>query len=228
MLHDRILVELVETMFATDERGRLKGLAPHLYILRGAELVICRCHAELTDEIAITLEALSARRRGRPRDWACEYADYLRVLTLISPIKSMRAGPLYCFPTDFVSEPRCISIVESNSHLLSGGLDEWLPDVATGLPMMAVVDDGRAVSICTSVNASKLVHCAGVETLPDFRRRGFGSQAVAGWARRVQASGAIPFYATTFDNIASQQVAVRLGLHLVGAEFSLTCNTNGR
>ncbi len=48
-------------------------------------------------------------------------------------------------------------------------------------------------------------------------------QAVAGWARAVQASGATPFYGTTFDNIASQRLAARLGLSLVGAGFSLTC-----
>jgi hypothetical protein len=222
---DHILAQLVEAMFSTDVRGRLNGDAPHLYILRTPELVICRCHADLLDEIATTIEQLSVRPRGRMREWAREYADYLRALSSVGPLTSMRAGQLYRFPDLLASEGSCISIVEDNADLLRGGLDEWLPDVALGLPMIAMVADGRAVSICTSVIASKMVHSAGVETVPDYRRRGLGVQAVAGWARAVQAGGATPFYATTFDNVASQRLAARLGLRVVGAEFSLTCET---
>jgi GNAT superfamily N-acetyltransferase len=223
VLNDHILVQLVETKFRADERRRLKGDAPHLYIFRTPELVICRCHADLADEIATTVEELSVRPRDRPREWAREYAHYLEALSSVGPLLSMRAGQLYSFPDLLAFEGTCITIVESNADLLRGGLDEWLPDVAVGLPMTAIVADGRAVSICTSVIAAKTVHEAGVETLPDYRRRGFGVQTVASWARAVQASGATPFYATTFDNVASQRLAARLGLSLVGAEFSLTC-----
>jgi GNAT superfamily N-acetyltransferase len=222
---DHILIQLVEAMFSTDDRDRLNGDAPHLYILRTPELVICRCHADLPAEIATTVEQLSVRPRGRMREWAREYADYLRALSSVGPLTSMRAGQLYRFPDLLASEGSCISIVEDNAYLLRGGLDEWLPDSALGLPMVAMVADGRAVSICASVIAAKMVHSAGVETLPDYRRRGLGVQAVAGWARAVQAGGATPFYATTFDNVASQRLAARLGLSVVGAEFSLTCET---
>jgi GNAT superfamily N-acetyltransferase len=182
--------------------------------------------SRVTNEIATTVEELSARPRSRPREWAREYADYLAALSSVGPLTSMRAGQLYRFPDLLAFEGTCISIVESNADLLRGGLDEWLPDVAVGLPMIAMVADGRAVSICTSVIAANTVHEAGVETLPDYRRRGFGVQAVAGWAHAVQASGTTPFYATTFDNVASQRLAARLGLSLIGAEFSLTYKTD--
>lgn len=193
-----------------------------MYILRTPELVICRGHADLADEIPTAVEELSVRPRTRPREWAREYADYLAALSSVSPLTSMRAGQLYRFPDLLAFEGTCISIIESNADLLRGGLDEWLPDVAVGLPMIATVADGRAVLIFTSVIAANTVHEAGVETLPDYRRRGFGVQAVGGGARAVQASGATPFYATTFDNVESQGLAARLGLSLVGAEFSLT------
>jgi hypothetical protein len=58
---DHILIQLVEAMFPTDDRGRLNGDAPHLYVLRTPELVICRCHADLPDEIATTVEQLSVQ-----------------------------------------------------------------------------------------------------------------------------------------------------------------------
>lgn len=169
-------------------------------------------------------QPLKSFRSGRvagQSEWARDYAEYLGALSSVGPLTSMRAGQLHRFPDLLAFEGTAISMIESNADLLRGGLDEWLPDVTFGLPMIAMIADGRAVSICTSVIASKTVHEAGVETLPDYRRRGFGVKAVAGWARTVQASGATPFYATTFDNVASQRLAARLGLTLVGAEFSL-------
>jgi hypothetical protein len=218
------LTTLVEAMFASDGHGRLTGRAPHLYILRTPDGVICRCHADLPPTVATALEQRSARPRGRPREWSQEYADYLTLLSGVAPLTSMRAGPLYAFPDlPPAAGDGSVDIGEENAALLRGGLDEWLPDVALGRPMRVVVADGRAVSICTSVVASAAVHCAGVETLAAYRGHGFAARAVAGWARGVQAMGAAPFYATTFDNVASQGVARRLGLVLVGAEFSADC-----
>jgi GNAT superfamily N-acetyltransferase len=138
-------------------------------------------------------------------------------------LKALRAGPLYSFQETSDVGHAAISITQDNADLLLDGLDEWRPDVALGLPMMATVADGRAVSICTSANASVSAHCAGVETLPAYRGRGFAAQTVVAWARAVQAIGAVPFYGTTFDNQASQGVARRLGLRLMGSEFSIEC-----
>ena len=222
------LVDLAATLNPTDERGRLIGRAPHLHILRTPERVICRCHADLDDAVASTLARLARRPRGRPSQWSREYADYLRVLTDVGPPRSVRAGPLYGFPDRPGIPSHATAIRQDNADLLSGGLDEWRADVAAGLPMMAMIVDGRAVSICASVAASGVAHAAGVETLPDHRGRGFASQMVAAWAQVVRARGSVPFYGTTFDNIASQGVARRLGLDLVAAEFSVECGTASR
>ena len=80
-------------------------------------------------------------------------------------------------------------ITPANAELLRGGLDEWLPDVASGLPMCAAIVDGRAVSLCASVDAARGAHAAGVETLPAYRGRGLASQAVAAWAQAVLERG---------------------------------------
>jgi len=92
--------------------------------------------------------------------------------------------------------------------------------------MVAAVVDGRAVSVCASVSESATVHGAGVETAPAFRGRGFAARAVSGWAALVRGRGAEPLYATTFDNIASQRLATRLGLRLIGSEFSIYGTTS--
>jgi hypothetical protein len=82
--NDDILVQLVDTKFRTDDRGRLKGDAPDFYILRTPDLVVCRCHADLADHIAARVEQLSVRPRGRPREWVREYADYLGALSWLA------------------------------------------------------------------------------------------------------------------------------------------------
>ena len=120
MSNDRILVQLVETMFATNGRGRLKGDAPHLYILRTPELVICRCHADLADEVATTLEGLSVRPRGRPCEWVREYADYVGALCSMGPLMSIRVGHLYRFPDLLASEGTCISMSRATLIFCAG------------------------------------------------------------------------------------------------------------
>jgi 3-polyprenyl-4-hydroxybenzoate decarboxylase len=61
-----------------------------------------------------------------------------------------------------------------------------------------------------------------LQTRADRRRRGHAVNAVAGWARAVRSLGATPFYSTSWDNVASQGVAHRLQLSLVGVDFHLT------
>ena len=72
------------------------------------------------------------------------------------------------------------------------------------------------------MRVSPAVHCAGVETHLDFRRRGHAADAVAGWAFAVRALGAAPFYSTSWDNLASQAVAARLGFRLAALDFHVT------
>jgi GNAT superfamily N-acetyltransferase len=223
MTPPHFLLDLAEAMFATDEEGRLVGEAPHLHVLRTPERVIARFHADLSEQMAARLADLAQRPRGRPSQWAREYADYADVLQSVAPLQAIRAGPLCRFPKIIETVGGAIAIREDNADLLLGGLDEWRPDVAAGLPMAAVVVDGRAVSICASVNASKGAHCAGVETLAAYRGKGLAAQTVSAWARQVRTVGAEPIYGTTFDNLSSQAVARRLGLDLMASEFSIEC-----
>lgn len=89
---------------------------------------------------------------------------------------------------------------------------------------MALVDGDKAVALCASVRVAHGIHCAGVETVSHLRGRGFGARAVNAWASMVRSLGAEPFYATTFDNLASQSVARALALRLVCSEFSAECH----
>lgn len=159
--------------------------------------------------------------RGRPGQWVCDYAAFLNILSSVEPVKSMRAGPLYGFPEETRSSANVVSINKENVGLLRHGLDEWVPDVEAKVPVAAVVSDNRAVSICASAILSQTTHCAGVETLPEYRGKGFGTQAVAAWAKQMRRKGAVPFYGTTFENVASQGLAARLCLQVLASEFTI-------
>jgi hypothetical protein len=215
------LNRLIEAMFQVDGDGRLTGDAPALYVLRTREAVFCRTHAEVNPSCAARLEDIARRSRGRPRDWAGEYAAYAAALSALGSITRIRAGLLYGFPDEMQTDERCIPIGLANVALLDGALREWASDAEAGVPMAGVIVDGRVASLCASVRVSPFAHCAGVETSPDHRGLGFGPLAVAGWAEMVRALGAEPYYATTFDNLASQGVARRLALNLLGSEFSV-------
>lgn len=219
MLDQDTLFTQVESLLGVDRRGRLVDQARQLYVFRTPQGVLCRRHADLPEAVGAALEAIAHRPRGRPREWAREHAAYLNVLWPVVRVSAVRAGPVYVAAVDPEGGEAAVSIDAANAGLLLGGLDEWIGLASTGRPTWVMVADGRAVAICTSVGATADAHTAGVETAPHYRGRGFAAGAVAAWARAVRALGATAFYATSVDNIASQGVARRLGLTLVGAEF---------
>jgi hypothetical protein len=219
------IVELFDRMLGPDPRGRITGSGPHLHVLRTTDAVLCRCHAELSDDVARSLERIAVAERGRQRDWPRDYGRYLRILASVGTVQAVRSGLLYCVVG--TPEGAAVRITKTNADLLRGGLDEWLPDVEAGRLIYAAVVDGRAASVCATVREADGVHAAGVEALPSYRRRGLAADAVAAWAGAVLRMGATPFYATTFDNLPSQRVARRLEMELVGSEFSAECALAG-
>lgn len=134
-------------------------------------------------------------------------------------IERVWSGPAYSFEEDFVPRPQPVAIHEGNADLLRGGLEDWIPDVSHSQPFMAMVEEGRAVSVCASVRITAAAHEAGVETLPLHRQKGHAVNVVAGWAIAVREMGAIPFYSTSWDNVASQKVAAKLDLTMCGVDF---------
>jgi hypothetical protein len=199
------------------------GTPARFTVMRTVDDVICRFRADVPDNLAQTLEEL-CRQEPRGQDLGKLPVHHHRYRTLLAshaPVEAVSAGPAYIFTRDVAGSAAPITMSERNAHLLLGGLEEWIPDVPYRGPFMAMVEDGHAVAVCTSVRISTAVHCAGVETRPEYRQRGYAVNAAAGWGRAVRALGATPFYSTSWDNIASQRVAERLGLTMVAVDFSM-------
>ncbi|WP_369127476.1 GNAT family N-acetyltransferase [Candidatus Entotheonella palauensis] len=99
---------------------------------------------------------------------------------------------------------------------------EWIGDVVQCQPFFALIRDGCAVSVCGSVRKTSQAHEAGVETAQDFRGRGYAAAVVSAWAHAVRQIGLIPLYSTSWQNMASQAVARKLGLVPYGTDLHMT------
>ena len=55
---------------------------------------------------------------------------------------------------------------------------------------------------------------AAVETLPQFRRKGFARATASAWADAVISAGKIAFFSHSRDNAASEALAKSLGVEL--------------
>ena len=132
------------------------------------------------------------------------------------------AGPAYWFPDDIERPTNIVSITEQNANLLRDFPADWLPEIDSSRPYLAVVEDGRVVSLCCSARMSAQAHEAGVKTVAGYRGRGYAPAVVAGWAIAVRELGCIPLYSTSWENVASQRVASKLGSILYGSDLHYT------
>ncbi len=130
----------------------------------------------------------------------------------------------YRFPLELLEPTGVTRITLPNLQLL-GWMVADLADVEAGLEhgdiCTAMVVNGAAVSLCYCARLTDYTAEAGLETLKDYRGRGYAQAVVAAWARAVRGTGRIPFYSTASENTASQAVARKLGLVRYAVGFSL-------
>ena len=232
MLTDLELMEIqVETLFTHDEHGQLRYVnepngarAPRFFWGRTKEGSIRRFRSDLPKELVSKLKSLCRSepvatnlREGPAHLAACE--DILRAH---AEVVQMEAGPAYRFPGNIKRPTNVVIITKKNTGLLRDFLADWIPDIDSCQPCIAVVDTGRAVSLCCSVRISPRAHEAGVETAERYRGRGYAPAVVSGWATAVRELGRIPLYSTSWEHAASQRVASKLGLLLYGSDFHVT------
>ena len=137
-------------------------------------------------------------------------------------LKRVWIGPAYRFPEHIALLTNAIQLSCKNAGLLNGDFTEMASELNNSQPYLAIIEDSQAVSICRSVRLSSRAHEAGVDTLVGYRRRGYATSVVAAWALAVRALNRIPLYSTSWDNVASQSVARRLGLGQYGVDYHVT------
>jgi len=231
---DLALMELqVEALFIHDDRGRLRCVnepgepaAPRFFLGRTGAGNLWRFGHALPEELVQRLEELLSAEPVSPdliESPVCLSA--LRsALAAHAPIRGEFAGPAYQFPgeirgTETVIGGRVLAITEQNAELLRDNFADVIPELAFRQPCFVVVHGGTAVSMCFSARLTARAAEAGVGTLEAFRGHGYASAVTAAWALAVRAGGRRPLYSTSWDNLASQGVARRLGLSSYGADL---------
>jgi RimJ/RimL family protein N-acetyltransferase len=233
MLTDQELMEVhVRALFTHDARSRLLSVnepaggapASRLFFGRTREGNLWRFRADLPESLIEELEALCADEpvgmelHSAPRN----IEAYVRLLEMHAPVHRLWMGPAYHFTEHLEPSRPLLAITEANAEKLRGGFEDLVAELPAWQPFLVLMEESRPVSVCRSVRITPAAHEAGVETLPDFRGKGYAKDVVAGWARLMQSMGAIPLYSTSWENTASQAVAKKLRLVQYGADFHVT------
>lgn len=216
----------LETSFVYDGRGRMLRdndpdgrPAPRLLVARTPDGASYRVGHTVPDDIAAQLAAIIA---GEPPagDFRTPPAgvEALRMaLAGDAPITEEGGGPAYRFPDTLTPPQEAVPITAADVDIVKASFP-WVTE-AGWQPCFAVVRDGVAVSVCFSARLGPWVAEAGVETLPAFRGRGYAAAVTTAWGAAIRKIGRIPLYSTSWDNLASQGVARRLGLTMYGADM---------
>jgi hypothetical protein len=231
-MDDRALMGLcADTNFTYDTRGRMVGInspegrrAPRVFLGCTMAGYVVRFGEALSDTVVSRLQAIIERQ---PAIEELPVAASLRgevkgLLEADGSIVQEGSGPNYRFSESIALPAHVVQVVATNIEIvretypwLHEELDEWWP-------CFAVVRDGAAVSVCFSSRIGRSAAEAGVETLPEYRGRGYAAAVTAAWGASVRADGRIPLYSTGWENLASQGVARRVGLVMFGADAMWT------
>ncbi|MBB6669486.1 kasugamycin N-acetyltransferase AAC(2')-IIb [Cohnella nanjingensis] len=219
-----------EALFTHDRNKRLLTInepwpgelpAPRFFLGRSMDgAALCRCRHDVPETLVEQLETLCADEpaiqdfQSKPR----HLDAYMNLLQS----ERYTMGPCYLIPEAITPTMDVVSITRANITEWIGDGFEWLlSEIDFAQPCIAVVQDGKAVSICRSVRITSIAHEAGLETLEAYRGRGYAAAAVAGWARGIRQFGGIPLYSTLSENLSSRRVASKSGLVFYGVNFTI-------
>ena len=216
-----------EADYVHDGRGRMLRSnspdafpAPRLLLGRTASGNVYRFGHHMPDALAHRLAAI-IERGPVASDLRTPPAglDALRAeLAAHAPIEREGSGPAYRYPDALLRSQDVIPVSATENAGVARDTFSWVLDPAWQ-PCFAVVRDGVAVSVCCSSRVGRQAAEAGVETLPDFRGRGYAVAVTTAWGDAIRSMGLIPLYSTSWDNLASQGVARRVGLIMFGADM---------
>ncbi len=225
-----LLNRQVGTLFSLDGAGRLRCVnepgeprAPRFFLGRTTAGNVWRFRHDLPAEVVAALEALA---RLEPVPHALEpgvtyFAALRDVLEEHGPVRQIWSGPAYRFSETPSPASETVRVTDANAAVLESGFPELRANLSACAPCVAALQGGQAVSVCCSARTSVGAAEAGLETLAEYRGRGYAAAVVSGWAAAVREGGKTPLYSTAWENEASRGVARRLGLVLYATDLSI-------
>ena len=131
----------------------------------------------------------------------------------------VESGPAFEFP-DSIGRPESVVLIQDPA-LLTGEISDLADEIDGRAPVLGILDNGRAVSVCLCARLSDEAAEAGLNTREAYRGRGYGPRVAAAWGHAIRASGRVPLYSTSWTNTASLSVARKLGLQLYASNWSV-------
>jgi len=120
------------------------------------------------------------------------YHDHTQVLGILGASGSAWCGSTYFFSRIPLPEEHPLVVQRDNKF--------------------GVEVDGLTAAEAWSSRSTDFAAELAVETLPAFRRRGYGRQVCAAWASDQLAAGRVAFYSHSLENLASAALARSLGV----------------
>ena len=215
----------LRTRYVFDEDGRIvstrepsPGRGPAFILVRGAAGCAWAIHSDVEPEIAGELKSL-AREEPPIADLRKAPVHAKRYVSLVGG--ELGSGPAFTFPDEIaqLGETEIVDDLRQLEAHFTGWTADEIPDAS---PIVGVLEDGQAVSVCFCARRSSSSAEAGLETAQQFRGRGLGPRLAAAWALAMRASGRTPLYSTSWSNDASRAVARKLGLIPYAATWNLS------
>lgn len=237
MISDQALMTThVETLFTHDVFSRLQFVnepwadntvsipAPRFFLGRTATGNVWRFRSDVPLTLVEQLEELCANEPVMLplQKFPKYFEEYMRLLEGHQPSQHVWSGPAYHLANPPRLSPSWIPITAANAESLGAGFEKIRTELETAQPFVGIVEDGCVVSICRSVRIAPRGHEAGVETLKEFRGKGYATAVTAGWVQAVKEKGWLPLYSTSWENRASQEVARKLRAVRYGIDFHIT------
>ena len=182
----------LNTLFELDDRGRIAATrepGPNplrlFCLVRGATTCVWALRADVPDDIAAEVDAL-ARDELPGADLRAPPVHAERYVSLLGGRVSF--GPAYSFPDALPDLGEVVFVDELRP--LEQHLRGWTAeDVPLSSPIVAVLEDGHAISVCFCARRTEAAAEAGLDTAEPFRGRGLGPRVGAAWASTIRASG---------------------------------------
>lgn len=227
--------ELIEkqavTLYCHDTEGRLTttnepdgSLAPRLFVGRTTEGNLWRFRHDLPPALVRELaQLLVAEPVATDLQQPLHCVPHLRAaLAAHAPVTNIWEGPAWWCP-EAVAAPGGVAVVPvADAAPLQRTFPRLAAQLAHRQPCVGVLRNGEAVAVCCCARVSEGAAEAGLETQEAHRGRGYATAAAAAWAAAVRETGRIPLYSTSWDNLASQAVARKLGLVRYGTDLSFS------
>ena len=232
----------IHTLYCSDSEGRLRAVneigkppAPLFYLGRTLQGNFWRVRHDLPAALVEELEKL-LRAEPVATNLAVPPQNYMAIKHVLHelvplPQQCEYRGPAYWIPPDATKASHLlpnVQLIDKTQVALVQHDFPWLPPLLLASdeedelgPVVAAVEDGRAVALCHCARRPGVATEAGVETVAAFRGKGFATATVALWAAAVRQRGCLPMYSTAWKNLASQAIARKLQMVCYGEDWAI-------